>query len=178
LSSAASASSGCIAYLALGSNLGDRAAHLAAAQAGLAALPGCRVETLSPIYETAPLGPGPQADYLNAVLRLHTTLEPLALLDAALALEAARGRVRRERWGARTLDIDLLLMGELSLAHPRLTLPHPALLTRAFVLAPLADLAPDLVLAGRSVARHLAALDRSGVRRYVAPPPHASAASA
>lgn len=154
-----------IAFVALGSNLGDRRAHLDAALAALAVLPGTRLEAVSPLYETAPVGPAGQQDYLNAVARLSTTLGPFALLDALLAIEQARGRVRRERWGPRTLDLDLLLHGDTRLNDPRLTLPHPAMLGRAFVLVPLSDLAPDLVLAGRSVAQHLALLERSGVRR-------------
>lgn len=152
------------AYVALGSNLGDRHAHLAAALLALDALPSTRLVASSPIYETAPLGPDGQQDYLNAVARLATHLAPHALLDALLAIEQSRGRLRRERWGPRTLDLDLLLHGETTLHDPRLTLPHPAMLARAFVLTPLHDLAPDLVLSGRSVAQHLALLDRSGVR--------------
>ena len=152
------------AYVALGSNLGDRHAHLAAALLALAALPATRLVASSPVYETAPLGPAGQQDYLNAAARLETGLAPHTLLDALLAIEQTRGRLRRERWGPRTLDLDLLLHGETTLADPRLTLPHPAMLTRAFVLTPLCDLAPELVLAGRSMAQHLALLDRSGVR--------------
>jgi len=153
-----------VAYVALGSNLGDRRAHLAAALLALDALPATRLLAASPVYETAPLGPAGQQDYLNAVARVATTLAPHALLDALLAIEQSRGRVRRERWGPRTLDLDLLLHGDTALQDPRLTLPHPAMLGRAFVLTPLHDLAPDLVLSGRTVAQHLALLDRSGVR--------------
>jgi 2-amino-4-hydroxy-6-hydroxymethyldihydropteridine diphosphokinase len=154
-----------VAHVALGSNLGERRAHLDAARAALDALPGTRLLAASALYETAPVGPPGQQDYLNAVVRLSTTLAPLGLLDALLAIEQSRGRVRAERWGPRTLDLDLLLHGDAVLHHPRLTLPHPAMLARAFVLAPLHDLAPDLVLAGRTVAQHLGSLDRSGVRR-------------
>ena len=154
-----------IAYVALGSNLGDRRAHLEAAFAALAALPGTRLEARSALYETAPLGPPGQQDYFNAVARLATALPPHAVLDALLVIERERGRVRSERWGPRTLDLDLLLHGDAAVRDERLTLPHPGLLARAFVLAPLHDLAPDLVLAGRTVAQHLATLDRSGVRR-------------
>lgn len=152
------------AYIALGSNLGDRHAHLAAALVALAALPGTRLLNVSPIYETAPLGPAGQQDYLNSVACLATTLAPHALLDALLMIEQSRGRIRRERWGPRTLDLDLLLHGETALQDAQLTLPHPAMLERAFVLTPLHDLAPGLVLAGRTVAQHLSVLDRSGVR--------------
>lgn len=153
------------AYVALGSNLGDRHAHLDAALAALAALPATRLLARSARYETAPLGPAGQQHYLNAAAALSTTLAPHALLDACLAIEQARGRVRRERWGPRTLDLDILIYGELTLNDDRLTLPHPAMLERAFVLAPLAELAPELVFAGRTLAQHLAALDQSGVRR-------------
>ncbi len=153
------------AYVALGSNLGDRRAHLEAAFAALDALPGTRLLARSSLYETPPLGPAGQQDYLNAAAALSTTLAPEALLDALLSIEVARGRVRRERWGPRTLDLDLLLHGDTALQTPRLTLPHPAMLGRAFVLAPLCELAPDLVLAGRSLAQHLALLDQAGIRR-------------
>jgi 2-amino-4-hydroxy-6-hydroxymethyldihydropteridine diphosphokinase len=153
------------AHVALGSNLGDRRAHLEAAFAALAALPGTRLLARSALYETAPLGPAGQQDYLNAAAALSTTLAPLALLDALLSIEQTRGRVRRERWGPRTLDLDLLLHGDTVLRDPRLTLPHPAMLGRAFVLAPLHDVAPTLVLADRTVSQHLALLDQSGVRR-------------
>jgi len=152
------------AYIALGSNLGDRRAHLEAALIALAKLPGTRLLATSLIYETAPLGPAGQQDYLNAVAHLSTTLAPLALLDALLVIEQSRGRLRRERWGARTLDLDLLLHGAATLQDARLTLPHPAMLDRAFVLVPLHDLAPDLILADRTIEQHLARLDRSGVR--------------
>ncbi|MCU0793127.1 MAG: 2-amino-4-hydroxy-6-hydroxymethyldihydropteridine diphosphokinase [Opitutaceae bacterium] len=153
------------AYVALGSNLDDRRAHLEAAFAALDALPDTRVEARSAIYETAPLGPAGQQDYLNAVARLSTALTPHALLDALLAIERARGRVRAERWGPRTLDLDLLVHGDAVVRDDRLTLPHPGLPDRAFVLAPLHDVAPGLVLDGRTVADRLGSLDRSGVRR-------------
>jgi 2-amino-4-hydroxy-6-hydroxymethyldihydropteridine diphosphokinase len=156
------------AYVALGSNLGDRRAHLDAALSALDALPGTRLDAVSAIYETAPVGPPGQQDYLNAVARLSTTLAPLALLDALLSIEQSRGRVRAERWGPRTLDLDLLVHGDAVLSDPRLTLPHPRLHERAFVLTPLADLAPDLRVAGRTVAQHLALADRAGVRRLAA----------
>ena len=153
------------AYVALGSNLGDRRAHLEAAFAALAALPGTTLLARSAIYETPPFGPPGQQEYFNAAAALSTTLGPHALLDALLAIEQSRGRVRRERWGPRTLDLDLLLHGDTVLRDARLTLPHPAMLSRAFVLTPLCDLAPGLVLAGRTLSEHLALLDRSGIRR-------------
>lgn len=153
------------AYIALGSNLGDRRAHLEAAFAALGALPGTRLIARSALFETPPLGPAGQQDYLNAAAALATTLTPEPLLDALLTIETARGRVRRERWGPRTLDLDLLLHGDTALQTPRLTLPHPAMLGRAFVLTPLADIAPGLVVAGRPILQHLALLDQAGIRR-------------
>lgn len=153
------------AFVALGSNLGDRRAHLEAAFAALASLPGTHLLARSAIFETPPLGPPGQQDYLNAAAALSTTLAPHALLDALLTIEQSRGRVRRERWGARTLDLDLLLHGQTVTHDARLTLPHPAMLQRAFVLAPLRDLAPDLVVNGLTLTHHLALLDQSGIRR-------------
>lgn len=153
------------AYVALGGNLGDRRARLEAGFTALAALPGTHLAARSAYYETAPLGPAGQQDYYNAVAALDTTLPPLDLLDALLTIERANGRERRERWGPRTLDLDLLLHGDTLLHHPRLTLPHPALHTRAFVLVPLLDVAPDIVIGGRGASRLLASLERSGVRR-------------
>jgi 2-amino-4-hydroxy-6-hydroxymethyldihydropteridine diphosphokinase len=142
------------AYVALGSNLGDREAQLLAAIAALRALPGVRVEAVSTLYETAPVGPPPQGPYLNAVVRLRTRLDPRALLARLLEIEVAAGRVRGgQRWSARTLDLDLLFYGSLTLDEPGLCVPHPRLHERAFVLEPLCELAPRLVhpLLGRTV---------------------------
>ena len=160
-------------YVGLGSNLGDRAAMLAAAVAELAGLPATRVVRLSSIYRTTPWGLREQPDFYNQVAELSTGLGPHELLEAALAIEARLGRRREVRWGPRTIDIDLLLYGEVALATPQLTLPHPRMLERAFVLVPLAELAPNLTIAGRTVAEHLAALgDTSAdvVRVLPAPP--------
>jgi 2-amino-4-hydroxy-6-hydroxymethyldihydropteridine diphosphokinase len=134
------------AYVALGSNLGDREAHLRASLAALRAQPEVEVAAVSKVYQTAPVGPPPQGPYLNAVVRLRTTLAPRALLDCLLEIEAARGRKREGgRWSARTLDLDLLFYGSLTLDEPGLRIPHPHLHERAFVLAPLRDVAPGLV---------------------------------
>lgn len=133
-----------VVYLLLGSNLGDRAGHLAAARQHLAATAG-RVVAASGIYETAAWGMEDQPAFLNQVLALETSLPPLDLLAACLATEQQRGRERRERWGSRTLDVDILLFDNEILTLPTLTVPHPALPARRFALVPLAELAPQLV---------------------------------
>lgn len=138
-----------IAGIGLGANLGERLTTLESAVERLAGTPGVIVERASPVYETAPVGP-PQPSYLNAAVRARVTLEPEALLDALLAIEAAHGRVRRERWGPRTLDLDVLVLCDpVTLeprvwSSPRLTVPHPHLLERTFALAPLLDVIPEL----------------------------------
>ena len=127
-------------YIGLGANLGDPLRQLREAARALAALPGSSRGPLSPVYRSAPLGPQDQPDFLNAVAALDSSLAPLELLDALQRIEAAAGRVRGRRWGPRTLDLDLLLYGERQLALPRLTVPHPRIAERSFVLWPLADL--------------------------------------
>jgi 2-amino-4-hydroxy-6-hydroxymethyldihydropteridine diphosphokinase len=132
------------AFIGLGSNLGDRRAYLRAAVEGLQA--GGDVVAVSPLYETAPVGgPAGQDSYLNLVVELLTADSPRALLERGRALEAAAERVRRERWGPRTLDADVLWVEGEEVDEADLTVPHPRLWERRFVLAPLADLAPDLV---------------------------------
>jgi len=130
------------AYLGIGSNLGDRLGRLQAAVLGLAAAADVTVVGVSPVYETTPVGGPPQPDYLNAVVGLDTARSPRRLLDLAQRLEAAAGRVRVERWGPRTLDVDVLLVGDQTVHEPDLEVPHPRLRERGFVLAPLADLDP------------------------------------
>ena len=131
------------AYLLLGSNLGDRAARLAQARHDLAATAG-RLVAVSALYETAAWGLEDQPAFLNQVLAVETSLAAPALLAACLAAEQTQGRVRRVRWGARTLDVDVLLFGNEVIATPTLTVPHPALPARRFALVPLAELAPQL----------------------------------
>lgn len=153
------------AYLGLGSNLGDKRATIAAAIARLEAEPGITLIRRSGDYRTLPWGETDQDWFVNACVSLETSLSPQALLRACLTTEGVFGRVRTRRWGPRTLDIDLLQVeGEVS-DTANLTLPHPYLLERAFVLVPLSEIAPDLVIGGRSIAAALAALDRSGIRR-------------
>ncbi|MDO4263582.1 MAG: 2-amino-4-hydroxy-6-hydroxymethyldihydropteridine diphosphokinase [Deinococcus sp.] len=149
------------AYIALGANLGEPLPTLRAALAGLARLG--EVGGVSRLYRTAPVGGPPgQPDYLNAAAALDTSLAPLALLDGLQALETQAGRTRTVRWEARTLDLDLIVYGTQVLTSARLTVPHPLAWERAFVLAPLADLAPDLrhPVSGETVQRALA---RTGI---------------
>ena len=133
-------------YVAMGSNLGDRDAHLAAGLAALRATAGVEVVAVSPLYETDPVGPPPQGPYLNGAIELATTLPPDTLLERLLEIEISQGRTRgSDRNAPRTLDLDLLLYGDRKLAAPGLEVPHPRLADRPFVLEPLCDLAPNLI---------------------------------
>ena len=132
-------------HLALGSNLGDRLAHLQSAVDALGNHPAIAIEAISRVYETEPVGGPVQDDYLNAVVEVTTDLDPAALLEVAHELERAARRIRGERWGPRTLDVDVLLYDDVCLDIQTLTIPHPRMWQRAFVLAPLHDVAPDLV---------------------------------
>jgi 2-amino-4-hydroxy-6-hydroxymethyldihydropteridine diphosphokinase len=135
------------AYLGLGSNLGDRLAHLQSAVDGLAARAGM-VVAVSAVYETEPMGGPVQPDYLNAVVALDTALDARELLGVAKALEGEAGRdPDGERWGPRPLDIDILMVGDDRVDDPDLVVPHPRIHQRGFVLAPLADVAPGVVVA-------------------------------
>lgn len=133
------------AHLALGSNLGDRLANLQGALDGLATADGVEVVSVSSVYETDPVGGPVQDDYLNAVVEVTTTLTPHELLGVCGRLEQAAHRVRIERWGPRTLDVDVLLIGDLVVTTEDLEVPHPRMWERTFVLAPLHDVAPDRV---------------------------------
>jgi 2-amino-4-hydroxy-6-hydroxymethyldihydropteridine diphosphokinase len=133
------------AFVAIGSNLGDRLAHLQAAVDGLAATSGIAVVAVSSVYETDPVGPD-QPDYLNAVVALDLSLSAHELLRVGQGLETAAARVRGERWGPRTLDVDVLLVDDEVIEDPDLTIPHPRMAERGFVLVPLADVAPEAVV--------------------------------
>ena len=135
-----------VAFLGLGSNLGDRLANLQAAADAMQTEPGLRVTASSRVWETTPVGGPPQPDYLNAVIRVETDLSARDLLDVARRIEARLGRVRKERWGARTLDVDILLFDEERIDESDLVVPHPRMAERAFVLLPLLELEPDPVL--------------------------------
>ncbi|MDO6824005.1 2-amino-4-hydroxy-6-hydroxymethyldihydropteridine diphosphokinase [Marinobacter sp. 1_MG-2023] len=141
------------AFIGLGSNLKDPAAQLAMAVAELSALPDTTLVAQSPFYASSPVGPQDQPDFVNGAVWLSTGLAPHTLLDQLQAIEHAHGRERLKRWGPRTLDLDLLVFGNLVLNDNRLTVPHLELPNRDFVLQPLLDLKPDLALPdGTSIA--------------------------
>ncbi len=151
--------------LGLGSNIGDRRAHLAGALAVIGAAGIARDLRRSSIYRTAPWGPVAQDDYLNACATGITDLSPHDLLRRIKAAEVALGRTDTVRWGPRVIDIDILYYGDVSLDTPPLTLPHRDLLNRAFVLVPLAELRPDRTVSGLTIAEGAGRVDRSGVFR-------------
>ena len=138
------------AYVGLGSNLGARESHLQEALSRLAALPTIEVVQVSSLYETAPVGVTDQPEFINAAAAVETALGPEDLLEVLLRIENQMGRVRTFRWGPRVIDLDLLLYGDQQIALPDLIVPHPRLLERAFVLVPLAEIAPELVLPGET----------------------------
>lgn len=159
------------AYIGLGSNLAEPRQQLRAALAALAALPDSQLAAVSSLYASDPLGPPDQPRYVNAVAALDTALTPLQLLDALQAIELEQGRVRKEqRWGPRTLDLDILLFGQRILDEPRLSVPHYHMHARAFVLYPLAEIAADLQLPdGRPLQSLLAACPYVGLERLAEP---------
>jgi len=158
-------------YLGLGTNLGDRAANLRAAVVGLAE--NLDVTAVSPIYETAPWGITDQPDFLNMCLTAKTELSPHELLALLKKLEQEIGRVPGERWGPRLIDIDLLFYANQIINTEKLKIPHPELPERAFVLHPLADIAPHFVhpVLGETIAMLAAKLDDGGIRPFASAPP-------
>lgn len=157
-----------IAYIALGANLGQPAQQLRAAMTALAQLPEIQLLAQSPLYRTAPLGTADQPDYCNAVCQVQTSLTPEVLLEQMLGLERAAGRIRGEdRWGPRLLDLDLLHVEGEQRDTPALTLPHPGIAQRNFVLIPLNDIAPSLVIPNVGRVNELAlTLGRSGLELW------------
>ncbi|WP_313901208.1 2-amino-4-hydroxy-6-hydroxymethyldihydropteridine diphosphokinase [Methylobacterium sp. J-048] len=153
------------AYLGIGSNIGDMAAMLDRAVAGLAATPGITVVARSADYRTPPWGKTDQPWFLNGAVAVDTDLDPHGLLDACLSVEHALGRIREERWGPRVIDIDVLAYEGATVDDARLVLPHRHVRERAFVLVPLAEIAPDLVIGGERVTDALTKLDRTGIER-------------
>jgi 2-amino-4-hydroxy-6-hydroxymethyldihydropteridine diphosphokinase len=153
------------AYLGLGSNLGDKTAMVEEALALLDAHPHISVLARSGLYRTPPWGDTNQDWFLNAAALVETDLPPHDLLEACLGVERRLGRVRERKWGPRSIDIDVLVYGDARVADATLTLPHPFLLERAFVLKPLLEIAPDLVVDGVPIAQALAPLDCTGIER-------------
>lgn len=155
-----------LAAIALGSNLGNSRETLEAALHQLNEISDITLQARSHLYQTAPVGP-PQPDYLNASALLSTTLMPEVLMQTLLEVEARFGRVRREKWGARTLDLDLLLYDDLILNQPHLQLPHPRMVDRAFVLIPLAEIAPNWVepVSQQTIAMLASKVDAAGVKK-------------
>lgn len=155
------------AYIGFGGNLDHPAETIATARSVLANHEGIRELAFSSLYHSTPMGPADQPDYVNAVMAIATTLPPLALLDALQAVEQAHGRVRLgERWGPRTLDLDLLLYDQLQMNSDRLTIPHPGVAEREFVLYPLAEIAPpDFMIPGQGLlAERVRDCPRRGLR--------------
>lgn len=152
------------AFIGVGSNLGEPRARVLAAFDALADLPRTRLVARSRLYRTRPFGPVPQGDFINAVAKLETQLPARELLSAIRRIEAEAGRIRDERWGPRTLDLDLLLYGNECIDLPDLTVPHPGIAERGFVLAPLSDIAPELAVPGAGqVQALLRALPADGI---------------
>jgi len=149
------------AYIALGSNMGDRELNLLRAVAEIGRIPDCKVTGLSSFYETSPVGVTEQPPFYNAVLRIQTALSPHELLERLIRIETdVFGRTRTTHWGPRRIDLDLLLHGGTTISDDRLTVPHPRMSERRFVLQPLCDIAPDLVhpVVGKTIAELLEAL--------------------
>ncbi len=158
-----------VIYLGVGSNLGDRRGNLAAALRGIG--PAVHVDAVSSLYETAPVGPQDQPAYYNAACRGATSMTPRALLDHVKRVERELGRSEGPRWGPREIDIDILLFGTEVVEEEGLTVPHPELANRAFVLAPLAEIAAGLLhpLLGKSIEELAAAVEQAGVRMEAGP---------
>jgi 2-amino-4-hydroxy-6-hydroxymethyldihydropteridine diphosphokinase len=158
------------AYLSLGSNLGDRKVYLRQAIQKLDSNSEIILVNISNMYETAPWGVTDQPAFLNLCVALDTKLAPRALLDLCLAIEKTAGRERIQRWGPRTLDMDILIYGDKKIDEDGLIIPHPAMLDRSFVLKPLLDIAPDLILSGVNLTRRLTELGEAGIMNMGALP--------
>lgn len=156
------------AYIALGANLGDPVAQVEDACEEIGRIAGTQLIARSPWYQTKAVGPGDQPDYINGVVKVWTDLEPLALLHELQAIEQHHGRQRHIKWGARTLDLDLLIYADQKITSAELTVPHPHLHERNFVVYPLADIAGELLLpSGVLVSQLRAKLADEGIRRLV-----------
>jgi 2-amino-4-hydroxy-6-hydroxymethyldihydropteridine diphosphokinase len=153
-----------VTYLGLGSNLGDRKANLEQAIQKLAVHPKVKISKISSFHETVPVGYEAQPDFLNAVVEVETTLDPKQLLDLALSIETSMGRKRTIRWGPRVIDIDILLYDNEHIEEDGLSIPHPRMLERRFVVEPLAEVAPDLKLPNGLTARETAKMMDGTIR--------------
>lgn len=154
-------------YIAIGSNLADPVAQAQDAVTALETLTASRLLAVSSLYASKPMGPQEQPDYINAVACIDTRLAPIALLDALQQIENEQGRIRKEHWGARTLDLDILLYGNDVMSTPRLTVPHYGMKEREFVLYPLAEIAPQLQLpCGQALSALLEECPRNGLAIY------------
>ncbi len=143
-------------YIGLGGNLEQPVDRIKSARQAIAAIPQVTEAGFSSLYRSAPMGPANQPDYVNAAMAVDTTLAPLALLEQLQTIETAHGRVRLgERWGPRTLDLDILLYGDQNIDSERLQVPHPGIAEREFVLYPLMEIAPELVVPGLGLLKHL-----------------------
>ncbi len=140
-----------VAYIGLGSNLNLPIKQILSARQDIVNLDGVEEIAFSSLYSSAPMGPQDQPDYINAAMAIKTILPPLDLLHALQKIELAHGRIRERRWGARTLDLDLLIYGDQQMNTPELTVPHPGVTERAFVLCPLYDCNPELVIPGKGL---------------------------
>jgi 2-amino-4-hydroxy-6-hydroxymethyldihydropteridine diphosphokinase len=156
-----------IAYIGLGSNLAEPVVQIKSARIAIAAIPGVKELTFSGLYHSLPMGPKDQPDYVNAVMAIATGLLPMDLLRSLQAIENDQGRIRKgERWGARTLDLDILIYGDLIIDQPDLTVPHPGLAERSFVLYPLFEIAPLLLVPGKgAIADLISQCPLSGLKR-------------
>ena len=144
-----------LVYIGLGSNLQNPLQQIKTAINDLQSLAGVTIITVSSLYQSPPMGPADQPDYINAVISLETSLSPHQLLDALQSVEQLHGRERKRHWGERTLDLDILLYGEQILDDERLKIPHPGMHERAFVLYPLAEIAPDIEIPGRGALQQI-----------------------
>jgi 2-amino-4-hydroxy-6-hydroxymethyldihydropteridine diphosphokinase len=158
-----------VAVLGLGGNIGDTRSLMAAAIERLASNPEIELQAVSALYHTPPWGKTDQPPFLNAAVKIETQLSPAALLKRVLGVEQELGRERAERWGPRTIDIDILLYGTIAVDEPGLRIPHPRLKERAFALAPLVDILPDAEVSGRPATAWLAESDRAGMERLAEP---------
>jgi 2-amino-4-hydroxy-6-hydroxymethyldihydropteridine diphosphokinase len=157
------------AFLGLGGNLGDPVKSMGAALRVIGDDPETGIVAVSSVYRTPPWGKTDQPDFLNCAAEVSTGRGPRELLDLCLAAEQSLKRVRQERWGPRIVDLDVLVYGDVAVHEPGLAIPHPRMLERAFVMVPLAEIAPDLVLSAKTAAEWAQDLDRSGIAKLDLP---------